>query len=214
MVAAAHAAGLDMPGISAEAALAREAWPTGNRDVVDVIFAPPYTRPAIDAAHFDSQDKDALIAALGADSDWLATIACTYLLNTHDPQVGERAARRILEVAPNRRASAVMVTIANDPNPADAASRFLDDSDPTVRAGAASGTRMLARAGANGPWDVLLSRPLDDDDQAVRRAAGATPESYWSCDECGQANKIGVSRCSNCGDDKQLRIVTHRGDAG
>jgi hypothetical protein len=212
MVAAAHAGGLDMPGISAESALVLEAWPSGNRDVVDVIFAPPYTRCAIDATHLDSRDKDALLGALGAGSDWLANTARTYLLNAHDPQVGRRAAARIREVAPNRRASAVMVAIANDPNPADAASRFLDDSDPTVRAGAASGTRMLARPGANGPWDVLLSRALADDDQAVRRAAGATPESYWSCDECGQSNKIGVSRCSNCGDDEQLRIVTHLGD--
>jgi len=219
MVAASHAVGLDMPGISAEATLALEAWPSGNRDVVDIIFAPPSTQPAIDPMRLDSQDRDALIEALGAGSDWLANIACTFLLDSHDPQIGERAARRVQEVAANRRASAVMAAIANDPNPADAASRFLDASDPPVRVGAAAATRMLAQAEAAGSWTVLLDRALTDDDQAVRLAAGADPasvgrESYWSCDECGHANKIDARRCGSCGEEGHIRIVTRRGDSG
>ncbi len=220
MVAASHAAGLDMPGLSAEAALALEAWPSGNQDVTDIIFVPPpSTQRAIDATRLDAQDRDTLIEALGAGSDWLANIACTFLLNTHDPQVGERAARRVQKVAANRRASAVMVAIANDPSPAEAASRFLDASDPPVRAGAAAATRMLAQAPAEGSWNVLLNRALTDDDQTVRLAAGADPasigrESYWSCDECGHANKIDAPRCGSCGEEAHFRIITRRGDSG
>lgn len=36
----AHAAGLDLPAISAEAAVVLEKWPSGNRDVINVWFAP------------------------------------------------------------------------------------------------------------------------------------------------------------------------------
>jgi hypothetical protein len=219
MVAASHAAGLDMPGLSAEAALALEAWSSGNQEATDIIFVPPSTRYAIDATRLDSQDRDALIEALGAGSDWLANIACTFLLNTHDPQVGERAARRVQKVAANRRANAVMVAIANDPSPAEAASRFLDASDPPVRAGAAAAIRMLAQAEAAGSWNVLLNRALTDDDQTVRLAAGADPastgrESYWSCDECGHANKVDAPRCGRCGEEAHFRIIARRGDSG
>jgi len=218
MIAASHAADLDIPGISAEAALALEAWPSGKRDVADLIFAPPFTQPVIDATRLDSKDTGTLIEALGAGSDWLANIACTFLLNSHDPQVGERAARRVREVAANRRAGAVIVAIANDQNPAEAASRFLAASDPPVRVGAAAATRMLARAEAAGSWNVLLTRALADDDQTVRLAAGADPasagqESYWSCDECGHANKIDASRCGSCGEEGHIQIIRHRGDS-
>jgi hypothetical protein len=204
MIAASHTAGLDVQGISAEAALALEAWPSGNRDVIDVMFAPPSVPPATDATRLDSRDRDALIEALGAGSDWLAGIACDLLLHARDPRVAERAARRVQEVAANRRASAVMVAIANDPDPAQAAARFLAASDPPVRVGAAAAIKALAQAGAAGPWNGLLTRALADDDQTVRLAAGADPaeigqEGYWSCDECGHTNaaiagKKGISR--------------------
>lgn len=213
MVAASHALGFDMPGISAEATLALEAWASGNQDVVDMIFAPPFTQPAINALRLDCQDKDALIEALGAGSDWLANIACTFLLEAHDHQIGAHASRRIQELAANRRANAVMVAIANDPDPADAASRYLNASDPPIRVGAAVATRMLAQTQASDSWTGLLNRALVDDDRTVRLAAGADPasngrESYWSCDECGHANKIETSECNNCGEKSIFRVVT------
>jgi hypothetical protein len=219
MVAASHAAGLDMPGISAEAAAALEAWPSGSRDLVEIMLTPPSTRPAIDPARLDHQDRDALVEALGAGSDWLAGIACTFLLNAHDPQTAARAARRIQEIAGNRRARAAIVAVANNPSPADAASRFLDATDPPVRAGAATAIRMLARARPSSSWTALLDRALADSDRTVQLAAGADPatigrESYWSCDECGHDNQLDARQCANCGDDEDLHIIEHRWNSG
>ena len=218
MIAASHTAGLDVQGISAEAALALEAWPSGNRDVIDVMFAPPSVPPATDATRLDSRDRDALIEALGAGSDWLAGIACDLLLHARDPRVAERAARRVQEVAANRRASAVMVAIANDPDPAQVAARFLAASDPPVRVGAAAAIKALAQAGAAGPWNGLLTRALADDDQTVRLAAGADPaeigqEGYWSCDECGHTNEVDAPQCGNCGEEGHIPIYTDSGKA-
>jgi hypothetical protein len=80
MRAAAHAAGLDLHAISAEAAVVLEMWPAGNRDVINVMFAPPPSPPpAFDSTRLDNQDKDALTKALAATSDWLADIARTLL---------------------------------------------------------------------------------------------------------------------------------------
>lgn len=217
MVAACHAVGLDIQGISAEASHALEAWPSCNRDVIAIIFAPPSTHLEMDAMHLDSQDKDALIEALGAGSDWLANIACNYLLESRDPRIGERAATRVQEIAANRRGRAVMVAIANDPNPADATSRFLDSSDPPVRVGAAAATQMLAQAEAVGAWTALINRALNDEDKTVRLAAGADSasvgqDSYWSCDECGQTNRMNARHCGTCGEEAYLRIVMRRED--
>jgi len=183
------------------------------------MFAPPFARPAIDAARLDPQDREALIGTLGAESDWLAEIAFTFLLNSHDPHIGERAARRVREVAPNRRANTVIVAIANDPDPADAASRFLDTSDPPVRVGAAAATRMLAQAEPSRSWTGLLNRALTDNDQTVQLAAGADPasigrESYWSCGECGHENRIDARQCGSCGEEEGFHIIMHRWNSG
>ena len=78
--AAARAAGLDLPAISAEAAVVLEKWPAGNRDVINVMFAPPPSPPpAFDSTRLDDRDKHALTEALAATSDWLADIARTLL---------------------------------------------------------------------------------------------------------------------------------------
>ena len=83
MRAAAHAAGLDLSAISAEAAVVLEKWPAGNRDVINVMFAPAPTPPsAFDRTRLDDRDKNVLIDALAATSDWLAGIARTLLPNT------------------------------------------------------------------------------------------------------------------------------------
>jgi len=83
MRAAARAAGLDLPAISAEAAVVLEKWPAGNRDVINVMFAPPPSPPpAFDSTRLDDQDKDALTEALAATSGWLADIARTLLPQT------------------------------------------------------------------------------------------------------------------------------------
>jgi NACHT domain len=217
MIAAAHADDLDLSGISAEATLALEVWPTGRQDVISILHAPHITYPATGRMRLNAQDKAALISALGADSDWLANIACTYLLNADDPQVAECAVRRAGEIAPSRRADAVMVAIANDPNPAEVASEFLASDDTQVRVGAAAATAMFARAEPCESWNALIGRALADDDQAVRLAAGAEPasmgvENCWSCDQCGHVNKTNGNQCVNCGEEEQLRIITSRFD--
>ena len=38
--AVAHVAGLDLPGIAAQAQAALQSWPAGNRDIMYVMFAP------------------------------------------------------------------------------------------------------------------------------------------------------------------------------
>ena len=87
MRAAGHAAGLDLPAISAEAAVVLEKWPAGNRDVINVMFAPPPSSPpAFDSTRLDDRDKDVLTDALAATSDWLAEIARTLLPPAHDPE--------------------------------------------------------------------------------------------------------------------------------
>jgi hypothetical protein len=80
MRAAAHAAGLDLSAISGEAAVVLEKWPTGNRDIINVMFAPaPSSPPAFDSARLDDQDKNVLTDALAATSDWLVGIARSLL---------------------------------------------------------------------------------------------------------------------------------------
>jgi hypothetical protein len=89
MRAAGHAAGLDLTAISAEAAVVLEKWPAGNRDVINVMFAPPPSSPpAFDSTRLDDRDKDVLTDALAAASDWLAEIARTLLPPAHDPAAG------------------------------------------------------------------------------------------------------------------------------
>jgi NACHT domain len=215
MIAAAHAADLDLPGIAAEAALALEAWPSGKRDAFDIIFSAPPARPTINVTHLDTQDKEFLLEALGAASDWLASIAREFLLDLDDPEIGERAAKRVGNLAANRRSNAVLVSVANDSSPADAASRFLDSSDPPVRAGAATAARMLAQADTAQPWADILMRALNDDDKSVRKAAGADlaslgRERYWECGECGHANKEDVRECNGCGCKPRLRVISER----
>lgn len=76
MRVAAHAAGLDLSAISAEAVVVLEKWPSGNRDVINVMFAPPPSPPpAFDSTRLDDPDKDALTEALAVTSDWLVGIA-------------------------------------------------------------------------------------------------------------------------------------------
>jgi len=216
MMAAAHAVGLDLPAISAEAAVALKEWNGGNRDLIDVMFAPrPYPSPALDTARLDRHDKDILIEALGAASDWLANTACDLLLSALDPSIGQQAADRIGEIPPSRRVGAAMVAIANDPSPPEAASRLLDAGDPLVRVGSATAARMLAQHGSTQAWASVLARAQTDDDQKVRLAAGADPatagkETYWSCEECGQVNETAARQCSACREVAHLRIIETR----
>jgi hypothetical protein len=204
--AAARAADLDLSAISAEAAVALEAWPGGNRDVINVMFAsPPSPAPSCDAARLDQDDVDILIQALGATSEWLSVTACALLQPAHNPAVGRRAAARVPQISPNRRGNAVIVAVANDPSPLSMAERLLDSSDPPVRAGAAAAAMMLADSDAAASWASILNRARADDDMTIRLAAGldqdaASSAACWSCLDCGKINEIVAPRCAFCED--------------
>ena len=205
--AAARAAGLDLSAISAEAAVVLDQWPAGNRDVINVMFAPPPSLlPAFDSARLDDRDKDVLLDALGATSDWLAGIARALLLPAHDPMTGQRAADLIPNVPPSRREDVAIVAVANDPSPPDAAARLLGDVDPLVRAGAAAAAQMLANSGDAGTWTPVLTRAREDGDLTVRMAVGtdeatAGTAAAWTCRNCGQINDVDAGRCSQCNKD-------------
>ena len=159
MKAAADAAGLEVRAISAEAIVVMEEWPAGNRDIINVMFAPPPSLPpAFDSTRLDSQDKDTLVEALGATSDWLAGIAYALLLSAHDPVAGQRAADQVPHIAANRREKAAIVAVANDPSPPDAVARFLDGAEPLTRVGAAAAARFLAESGDARAWTALIAR--------------------------------------------------------
>lgn len=202
--AAAHAAGLDLSAISAEATVVLEKWPAGNRDVINVMFAPSLSpSPALDSARLDDQDKDVLIEALGATSDWLAGIAYTLLLPAHDPVAGQRSAGQIPRIPPNRRENAAMIAVANDPSPPDAAVRLLDGTDPLARVGAAAAAQMLADGGGAIAWAQLLTRARADGDLTVQLAAGADKRAaeaavFWTCRDCGRPNAVDAGQCSHC----------------
>lgn len=206
--AAAHAAGLDMAAMSAQASAALAAWSAGDQDVIDVMFAPPHSPlPACDASRLDDDDLDALFAALGAASDWLSDTACTVLMTAANPAVGQDAAALIPHIPPNRRQNAAIAAIANNPCPPLAAGHLLDSADPLARVGAAFAAQTLAGDAADG-WTSILARARADDDLTVRLAAGADESTtataaHWSCLGCGHMNEFTASNCASCGDGRR-----------
>lgn len=78
--AAAHAAGLDVPALAAEATAALGTWAADAFQTIMLILTPPpLAGPELDAAHLDRQDREALGEALGANSDWIAGVASMLL---------------------------------------------------------------------------------------------------------------------------------------
>lgn len=203
--AAAHAADLDTPGLCAEANAILDDWSDGNREVIDVIFAPSSApSPAYDAARIDPQDTNVLIEALGATSEWLSDIAREILATAANPLIAQRAAGRIPQIPPDRRPNAAVVAIANDPNPPEAAARLLGGKDPLTRVGAAFAAEILAKSGSPEAWISVLLNARADDDLLVRLAAGADAAvaesaAYWSCADCSQANEMSLRKCISCG---------------
>ena len=204
--AAAHAAGLDLSAISAEAAIAAKTLSADSMEAVDVISAPPPDPPpTCDTSRLDHQDTDTLLQALGAESEWLSDIACNLLRIACDPAIGLRAADRIPQVPPNRRANAAVVAIANNPDPPVAATRLLQAEDALVRAGAAFAARILSKDSRSTAWAFPLSLAQADSDLTVQGAGGndirrakATNATHWSCEDCGYGNEIDVYWCAAC----------------
>lgn len=210
--AAARAAGLALPAISAEASKALEAWQAGNLDVIDIMFAPPSSPPpSFKAARLGEDDLDALIEALGAESEWLSDTACAILSTAGQPAIGQRAADRAARVPIYLRSNAVIVAVANDPSPSAAAARLLDGADPPSRVGAAAAAHMLSGTADDESWRPVLDRARADRDMTVRFAAGtdrATAEKadYWSCPACAEINEAASSQCSSCPNGARLGV--------
>ena len=202
--ATAHAAGLDLAAISAQASAALKAWSAGNQDVIDMMFAPPPSPPpTCDPARLDTDDIAVLIEALGATSQWLADTACVILETAHDPAIGERAAALIPRISPDRRQHATHVAIANNLSPPTAAGRLLDSTNPLVRVGGAAAATALADDSDAGPWTSVLARAHADNDLTVQLAAKADETVpitaiQWTCLDCGQINAIRDSECTSC----------------
>jgi hypothetical protein len=202
--ATAHAAGLDLAAISAQASAALKAWSTGNQDAIDLMFAPPPSPPpACDPARLDTDDIAALIKALGAASQWLADTACIILETAHDPAIGERAEALIPQIPADRRQHATHVAIANNPSPPAAARRLLNSADPLVRVGAAAAAAALADDSNASTWTSMLAQAQAANDLTVQLAAkaddtGPITATQWTCLDCGQINAITASECTSC----------------
>jgi hypothetical protein len=205
ITAVAHAAGLDLPSLAAQASAAMQAWADGDKDVVEAFFAPPPSPTAEpEPSRLDAADIEFLIGALAATSDWIADTAYRILLNACDPTVSERVAALAPGLAHGRRCKATIITIANHSRPPEAAARLLDNDDPTVRAGAATAARLYVSAVSPEPsWDTVLARARADSDMTVQFRAGvdvtkATTATHWSCLRCGTINEADLSWCASC----------------
>jgi hypothetical protein len=169
--AVSHAAGLDLPGIVAQAEAALQSWPSGNRDIIHLMLATRSTSaPVSESARLDAEDVSSLIAALGAASEWLAETAYTILLPAGHPEASRQLAARLSTMPAARHKNAAIIVIANDSSPPVAAVRLLDIGDPETRAGVAAAAALLAPHGDAGSWNPVLTRIRDD--QIVPQAAG------------------------------------------
>jgi hypothetical protein len=202
--ATARAAGIDLPGLAGQAAAALATWQAGDRAVADVMLAPPLPPPPpCDIIRLGQDDITVLIDTLGVTSEWLADVACALLLTGRDPAIGQRVAELLPSLSAGRRRNAAVVVIANDPDPAGAAQRMLDSTDPPARVAAAIATGILAGRGSSESWAAVIARALADDDLTVRLACqeevGREDAVFWSCPRCAYINDIEATGCAACG---------------
>lgn len=201
---AARAAGTNLPALAAQATAALRQWPGGSRDIMAVMFAlPPSPAPKPDIALLDQDDHAALLAALSAESDWVANLACSLLAIMHDPAIGQLAMKLLPSMSAAGRLRAALVVIANDSDPAGTAQDILNGADPAARSGAAAAALNIAGPNPSGSWPAILRRARADDDMTVRLAAGqddatAASARYWSCPACSNLNKIEAAHCASC----------------
>ena len=200
--AAAHAADLDLPALAGQAAAALAAWHAGDGEVINVMFAPP-PRPRIDRVCHDDDDAGVLIDALGASSEWLASVACSLLLPARDPAIANQIAGRLSQMPANRRRDATIVLLANDDDAASLAEGLFCADDPPTRAGVAAASVVLGRSDTDRPWTAFRARAQADDDMTVRfeisqDQATAERAAYWSCSDCGRINTMSSLDCTFC----------------
>jgi hypothetical protein len=201
---AARAAGTDLPALAAQAASALRQWPGESRDIMAVMFAPPPSpAPKPDITLLDQDDHAALLAALSAESDWVANIACSLLATMHDPAIGQLIMKHLPSMPATGRLRAALVAIANDPYPESATQDILNGADPAARSGAAAAALNIAGPHPSGSWPAILQRARADDDMTVRLAAGqddaaAASARYWSCLACSNLNEVEAARCVSC----------------
>ena len=210
--AAARAAGIDLPTLSGQAAAALASWKTGDHGVADALLAPPPSPPAACLlTRLTQVDIDILIDALGVGSAWIADIAGYVLTQGRDQSIAEAVASRMPGNSPDsiRRRNTAIVVLANTADSAREADSMLNSADPSVRAGAAVASRLLAECGSGGPWEPVIARALADDDMTVRLAcrddADIRSAAFWSCPWCARVNDIAATACASCRRGKTLR---------
>ena len=210
--ATAKAAGLDLAAVAAQADAVLTGREEGDNSAIEVITAPlPSAPPRCDIARLDHADITILVDALGAESEWLADVACALLLTGRDASIATRVAQ-LPTRNPAARKRNTAITIANDPSPPEAALRALDSDDPAVRRAAPIVARIMTAPGHDSaPWMPVITRLRNDDDVTVRLAfdedtsqEGAT---IWSCSRCGQLNGLAAFTCEDCGRSRRQRDV-------
>ena len=109
-----------------------------------------------------------------------------------------------------RRRNTAVVVLANTAASAREAENSTPNSaDPSVRAGAAVASRLLAERGSGGPLEPVIARRVADDDMTVRLAcrddADIRSAAFWSCPWCARGNDIAATACASCRRGKTLR---------
>jgi hypothetical protein len=170
-----------------------------------VMFAPPFPAPMTDVTRLGHNDHNALLAALSAESDWVANIACSLLATVHDQAIGQLVMKQLPSMPAAGRLRAALVIVANDQDPEGAAHDLIEGTDPAARSGAAVAALNIAGPDPSGSWTAILQRARADDDMTVRLAAGqddasAASARHWSCPACGNLNTMKAARCASCED--------------
>lgn len=209
--ATAVAASLDVTAVAAQARLAlgergSSSVPAGNGTMIWKLMTapPPCPRPQTEVTRLGTGEQYALVAALGATSDWIADSACHLLFGSR----GERLRAQLLHALPalpphRRRLTALLACSAAD-DPVEAATQILAQPDPAARAGATRALTLLSES--NQQAQDLLDQAHTDDDLTIRLAARQgqqpavtePPPTRWSCQLCANYNAPADVDCHGC----------------
>jgi hypothetical protein len=203
--AAAIAAGLEPSTLAAQAIAALADSEHGD-DVQDlVLVALPGPEPLTDPNRLELQDQNALIAALSADSAWIAQSACYLLAGLQNDRLRDQLLKLIPSLPAARRARTSALACCLSTTPPSTIRLLLSSTDPTVRSGAAIFLSTLDLP--TGELADLRTTVRTDPNLSVREAAeiadevAATdlpPPTQWLCDDCAAVNDITTRRCHNC----------------
>jgi len=193
--------GLDVPAAAAQARylLSQPAGELASpHDWWTATVRPAYKLQEVEPDCLTTEQQNNLIAALGADSDWIAFSAANLLVQTTPTWApdsffdNDRA-----EWKPRRARLFHLVAILASRNGAELLRRATTSADPAYRQAA----EMAVRADQTlDPSGEVAGRLGTDEDLTVRGEldSGDPPPSRWSCNHCATANAINVVDCTGC----------------